>query len=81
MLFDVLAFKNDVNFWKKKESMAGMSTRTGKNYICWYFKNCLTTQGTFKFDHLQTNVQSFSPLNNLNYVWFYGSQTLLYKFG
>ena len=29
MLFDVLAFKNDVSFWKKKESMAGMSTRTG----------------------------------------------------
>lgn len=29
MLFDVLAFKNDVSFWKGKKSMAGMSTRTG----------------------------------------------------
>lgn len=28
MLFDVLAFKHDVSFWKKKQSMAGMSTRT-----------------------------------------------------
>ena len=30
MLFDVLAFKNDVSFWKNKKSMEGMSTRTGK---------------------------------------------------
>lgn len=36
MLFDVLAFKNDVSFWKKKESMEGMSTRT----VVW---RCIST--------------------------------------
>lgn len=33
MLFDVLAFKNDISFWKKKESMEGMSMRT----VLWRF--------------------------------------------
>uniref|UniRef100_A0A0R3RZJ6 Lipid scramblase CLPTM1L n=1 Tax=Elaeophora elaphi TaxID=1147741 RepID=A0A0R3RZJ6_9BILA len=28
MLFDVLAFKNDVSFWRSRKSMAGLSTRT-----------------------------------------------------
>ena len=28
MLFDFLAFKNDIQFWRKKKSMAGMSVRT-----------------------------------------------------
>ncbi|VBB29846.1 unnamed protein product [Acanthocheilonema viteae] len=28
MLFDVLAFKNDIAFWRNRKSMAGLSTRT-----------------------------------------------------
>lgn len=35
MLFDILAFKNDVSFWKNKETMAGMSTRTGILFCVW----------------------------------------------
>ena len=27
-VFDILAFKNDINFFKKKKSMAGLSLRT-----------------------------------------------------
>jgi len=42
MLFDVLAFKNDVSFWKKKESMAGMSTRT----VIW---RCVSTSIIFLY--------------------------------
>lgn len=29
LLFDFLAFKNDISFWKKKKSMIGMSTKAG----------------------------------------------------
>lgn len=29
LLFDFLAFKNDISFWKKKRSMIGMSTKAG----------------------------------------------------
>lgn len=31
LLFDFLAFKNDISFWKKKKSMIGMSTKAGRN--------------------------------------------------
>lgn len=27
-VFEVLAFKNDINFWKSKDSMEGISVRT-----------------------------------------------------
>ena len=27
-VFEVLAFKNDINFWKNKDSMEGISVRT-----------------------------------------------------
>lgn len=30
LLFDFLAFKNDISFWKKKKSMIGMSTKAGR---------------------------------------------------
>lgn len=30
LLFDFLAFKNDISFWKKKKSMTGMSTKAGR---------------------------------------------------
>lgn len=30
LLFDFLAFKNDISFWKKKQSMIGMSTKAGE---------------------------------------------------
>uniref|UniRef100_A0A8C3TEG5 Lipid scramblase CLPTM1L n=1 Tax=Chelydra serpentina TaxID=8475 RepID=A0A8C3TEG5_CHESE len=30
LLFDFLAFKNDISFWKKKKSMTGMSTKLWK---------------------------------------------------
>jgi len=33
MLFDVLAFKNDISFWQHKDSMEGMSMRT----VLWRF--------------------------------------------
>ncbi|MGH0144542.1 UNVERIFIED_CONTAM: hypothetical protein FKN15_003583 [Acipenser sinensis] len=29
LLFDFLAFKNDISFWKKKKSMVGMSSKAG----------------------------------------------------
>ena len=28
-LFDFLAFKNDIQFWQKRDSMVGLSIRTG----------------------------------------------------
>lgn len=28
LLFDFLAFKNDVSFWRRKRSLAGLSART-----------------------------------------------------
>lgn len=31
LLFDFLAFKNDISFWKKKKSMIGMSTKAGSS--------------------------------------------------
>lgn len=30
LLFDFLAFKNDISFWKKKKTMIGMSTKAGR---------------------------------------------------
>lgn len=30
LLFDFLAFKNDISFWKKKKSMTGMSAKAGR---------------------------------------------------
>lgn len=30
LLFDFLAFKNDVSYWKNRENMVGLSTRVGK---------------------------------------------------
>uniref|UniRef100_A0A8I5N1P5 Lipid scramblase CLPTM1L n=1 Tax=Papio anubis TaxID=9555 RepID=A0A8I5N1P5_PAPAN len=32
LLFDFLAFKNDISFWKKKKSMIGMSTKAGTGW-------------------------------------------------
>ena len=29
LLFDFLAFKNDINYWKRRDSMVGLSMRTG----------------------------------------------------
>ena len=29
VLFDFLAFKNDVNFWRKRKTIIGVSKRTG----------------------------------------------------
>lgn len=29
LLFDFLAFKNDISFWKQKKSMVGMSSKAG----------------------------------------------------
>ena len=30
LLFDFLAFKNDINYWKSRNSMVGLSMRTGE---------------------------------------------------
>ncbi|XP_016402763.1 cleft lip and palate transmembrane protein 1-like protein, partial [Sinocyclocheilus rhinocerous] len=30
LLFDFLAFKNDISFWKHKKSMVGMSSKAGQ---------------------------------------------------
>ena len=30
-MFDFLAFKNDIMYWKKRSSMVGLSTRAGKD--------------------------------------------------
>lgn len=32
LLFDFLAFKNDISFWKQKKSMVGMSSKAGKQH-------------------------------------------------
>ena len=39
-MFDFLAFKNDINFWKHKKSMEGLSFRVGKVYslLCSLFR-------------------------------------------
>lgn len=29
LLFDFLAFKNDINFWRKKDNIVGLSTKAG----------------------------------------------------
>ncbi|XP_060047107.1 lipid scramblase CLPTM1L isoform X2 [Erinaceus europaeus] len=42
LLFDFLAFKNDISFWKKKKSMMGMSTRA----VLW---RCFSTVVVFLF--------------------------------
>ena len=36
LLFDFLAFKNDVSYWRKRKTMVGLSTRVGKDcvYLC-----------------------------------------------
>ena len=33
LLFDFLAFKNDISYWKNRESMVGLSTRVGKSIV------------------------------------------------
>jgi len=30
LLFDFLAFKNDISYWRKRDSMVGLSTKTGE---------------------------------------------------
>ncbi|XP_067586421.1 lipid scramblase CLPTM1L isoform X2 [Pseudorca crassidens] len=42
LLFDFLAFKNDISFWKKKKSMTGMSTKA----VLW---RCFSTVVIFLF--------------------------------
>ncbi|XP_037655002.1 cleft lip and palate transmembrane protein 1-like protein isoform X1 [Choloepus didactylus] len=42
LLFDFLAFKNDISFWKKKKSMIGMSTKA----VLW---RCFSTVVVFLF--------------------------------
>ncbi|XP_012577184.1 PREDICTED: cleft lip and palate transmembrane protein 1-like protein [Condylura cristata] len=42
LLFDFLAFKNDISFWKKKKSMMGMSTKA----VLW---RCFSTVVIFLF--------------------------------
>lgn len=34
LLFDFLAFKNDISFWKQKKSMVGMSSKAGRWFLC-----------------------------------------------
>ena len=29
LLFDFLAFKNDISYWKKRKNMVGLSSRVG----------------------------------------------------
>lgn len=33
LLFDFLAFKNDISFWRHRKTMVGLSTRTSKCYM------------------------------------------------
>lgn len=33
LLFDFLAFKNDISYWRNRDSMVGLSTKTGQTYI------------------------------------------------
>lgn len=33
LLFDFLAFKNDISYWRERKTMVGLSTRAGKFYI------------------------------------------------
>ncbi|MGH0151949.1 UNVERIFIED_CONTAM: hypothetical protein FKN15_033228 [Acipenser sinensis] len=37
LLFDFLAFKNDISFWKKKKSMVGMSSKAVTQYVTLVF--------------------------------------------
>ena len=38
LLFDFLAFKNEISFWRRRKTMAGLSTRTSQTYI---FFSCI----------------------------------------
>lgn len=38
LLFDFLAFKNDISFWKQKKSMVGMSSKAGSQ-LCSHEKH------------------------------------------
>lgn len=42
LLFDFLAFKNDINYWRKKETMVGLSTKT----VVW---RCISTVVIFLY--------------------------------
>jgi len=33
LLFDVLAFKNDISYWRNRDSMVGLSTKTGEIHL------------------------------------------------
>ena len=37
LLFDFLAFKNDISYWKQRDSMVGLSTRVGMNIIVKFY--------------------------------------------
>ena len=37
LLFDFLAFKNDISYWKKRDTMVGLSTRVGKRTNSYIF--------------------------------------------
>jgi hypothetical protein len=37
LLFDFLAFKNDIMYWKKRSSMVGLSTRAGEGSFRFVF--------------------------------------------
>ena len=50
-IFDMLAFKNDIGFWKNKKNVEGLSIRTiAINCFCqvFWFPNSLLSLQTFK---------------------------------
>uniref|UniRef100_A0A8C9FJW5 Lipid scramblase CLPTM1L n=1 Tax=Pavo cristatus TaxID=9049 RepID=A0A8C9FJW5_PAVCR len=59
LLFDFLAFKNDISFWKKKSSMIGMSTKL------WKVKKALKM--TIKWQGIRPKIQAMKYLSYLLY--------------
>lgn len=53
LLFDFLAFKNDISFWKQKKSMVGMSSKAGS-------PACSRTRNKCRTDDRLVNVRKFS---------------------
>ena len=55
LLFDFLAFKNDISYWRQRKTMVGLSTRAGQFYV---MKRELKQCDVQQFQQYQQNKQT-----------------------
>lgn len=63
LLFDFLAFKNDISYWRNRNSMVGLSTRTGQADVCYCYCYCFFSSSfpwLFLVRSFRVNLQDFS---------------------